>query len=687
MRERGKTNRTTSSRLRKRLQATEQRLEEAEQTLEAIRSGKVDALIVDGPSGERVFTLQGADHRYRLIVEGMTEGAVIVSPEGAVLYANSSFAQLVATPLDRVLGSPFRQYVPPEAAGTLARLLAEAQKGTTAAEGRLLVGAGELVPVHISATAEEATNQGGICLIVTDLTQAMQETRRQHADEFRQLIDNVPDLAWHALPDGYVEFYNQRWYDYTGTTLEQMQGWGWKSVHRPDMVDEVTARWQRSLDSGEPFEMEFPLRGADGVYRWFLTRVRPLRGAGGHIVRWFGTNTNIDEQKRAASSRAFLESATAALSASLDVEESLGRLAKMAVSEIADSCSISLRQTGGALGEVVVVHKDDAQVALLRSVHGLGYDPQAPTGPPRVLRTGEPELVERVTDETLKKLARNQEQLGWMRRLNLQSWIGVPLKRQRDTVGALFVALTTPGRRYTSADVPLLEELGRRASIAIENARLYREAQIAVEAERRAKDRAEEATRLKDEFLATLSHELRTPLNAILGWSRMLQSGTVTDEKRARGVDTIVRNAVAQNQLIEDLLDVSRIVSGKMRLSVEMIDVSNVVAAALDVVQPAADAKGVRLQPLLDPDAGFVAGDGTRLQQVVWNLLTNAVKFTPRGGRVRVSLRRESSSVELAVSDTGAGIARDFLPYVFDRFRQQDGSSTRKTGGLGLGLA
>jgi hypothetical protein len=209
----------------------------------------------------------------------------------------------------------------------------------------------------------------------------------------------------------------------------------------------------------------------------------------------------------------------------------------------------------------------------------------------------------------------------------------------------------------------------------------------AIEEARSARDRAEEATRLKDEFLATLSHELRTPLNAILGWSRLLQSGSVAKEKVAHGLDSIVRNAFAQNQLIEDLLDVSRIISGKMRLSVEMVELAQVVANAVDVVQTAADAKGVRIHSVLDPDAGIIAGDPTRLQQIAWNLLTNAVKFTPKDGRVHVTLRREGSVVELAVADTGAGIAAEFLPYVFDRFRQQDGTITRRAGGLGLGLA
>ena len=205
--------------------------------------------------------------------------------------------------------------------------------------------------------------------------------------------------------------------------------------------------------------------------------------------------------------------------------------------------------------------------------------------------------------------------------------------------------------------------------------------------EREARAAAEEASRMKDEFLATVSHELRTPLNAILGWSGMLRRGTVEAELGRHGLEVIERNARAQNQLIEDLLDVSRVITGKLRLDVQPVELREVIQAAADVVRPAAEAKEIGLQLLLDPTPGPVSGDPQRLQQVVWNLLSNAVKFTERGGRVQVTLGRVNSHVEVTVSDTGEGIEPDFLPHVFERFRQQDGSYTRRHGGMGLGLA
>jgi len=205
--------------------------------------------------------------------------------------------------------------------------------------------------------------------------------------------------------------------------------------------------------------------------------------------------------------------------------------------------------------------------------------------------------------------------------------------------------------------------------------------------EQQARAAAEAANRAKDEFLAVLSHELRTPLNAVYGWARLLQAGQVRDEQAERALDAIVRNANAQVQLIDDLLDVSRVVSGKMRLDIRPVDLRTVIEGALDAVRPAAEAKAIRLQSVLDPRAAPITGDSGRLQQVIWNLLMNAVKFTPKGGRVQVHLQRVNSHVEIIVSDTGPGIAPDVLPFIFERFTQADSSSTRAHSGLGLGLA
>jgi PAS domain S-box-containing protein len=216
---------------------------------------------------------------------------------------------------------------------------------------------------------------------------------------------------------------------------------------------------------------------------------------------------------------------------------------------------------------------------------------------------------------------------------------------------------------------------------------LIKEREQLLSAERAARSEAERMGRMKDEFLATLSHELRTPLNAILGWSQLLKGDTPDIALLQEGLDVIERNARVQTQLIADLLDMSRIISGKLRLDVQQVDLAAVISAALDSIRPSAELKEIRLQKMLDPVAGPVSGDPSRLQQIVWNLLSNAIKFTPKRGHVEVLLQRIDSHVEIIVSDTGQGISPEFLPHVFDRFRQADSSTTRHQGGLGLGLA
>jgi CheY-like chemotaxis protein len=205
--------------------------------------------------------------------------------------------------------------------------------------------------------------------------------------------------------------------------------------------------------------------------------------------------------------------------------------------------------------------------------------------------------------------------------------------------------------------------------------------------EQAARAEAEAANRAKDEFLATLSHELRTPLTSILGWSHLLRAGNLPDETTESALETIERNAKAQSQLIDDLLDVSRIITGQLRLDMAPVEIDGIIAAAVDSVRPAASAKNIELHAELEAMPGPLLGDATRLQQVAWNLLSNAVKFTPKGGRVGVWLKRINSHVEVKVEDTGQGISGEFLPHVFDRFRQADGTTTRRHGGLGLGLA
>ncbi|HEV7508067.1 MAG TPA: ATP-binding protein [Thermoanaerobaculia bacterium] len=278
--------------------------------------------------------------------------------------------------------------------------------------------------------------------------------------------------------------------------------------------------------------------------------------------------------------------------------------------------------------------------------------------------------------------------------LPVTSYLAVPVtSRSGEVIGGLFFGHPEVGV-FTARHERIIEGLAAQTAIAMDNARLYQGAQQTLkeredllERERKAREESEIASRAKDEFLGLLSHELRTPLNAILGWTRMLSTGRLDPEAIARGIETIDRNAKLQARLIEDMLDVSRIISGKLRLDAQPVDLTTVVNAAVDTLRPAAEAKDIRVQVVMDFGAGVVLGDPVRLQQVIWNLLANAIKFTPKHGRIQVQLERVNSHLEVTVSDTGPGVAEEFLPFVFDRFRQADSTISRRHGGLGLGLA
>jgi signal transduction histidine kinase len=279
-----------------------------------------------------------------------------------------------------------------------------------------------------------------------------------------------------------------------------------------------------------------------------------------------------------------------------------------------------------------------------------------------------------VTEEWLKTIALSAEHLQFMQMAQLRSFITVPLKMQNRILGALSFCFTADSNRsYTKADLALVRELAHRSALALDNAQLYQQAQA--------------ANRAKDQFLAVLSHELRTPLNPILGWAKLLQTTRKDEATVLRGLEAIERNARLQTQLVEDLLDISRILRGELRLQIEKVELKPVIEQALETIRLAADAKSIHLQTEFAPQAGYVAGDAKRLQQVVWNLVSNAVKFTPEGGQIRVKLHYTNGCVQIQVRDTGKGITADFLPYVFDYFQQADSKTTRKFGGLGLGLA
>ena len=419
--------------------------------------------------------------------------------------------------------------------------------------------------------------------------------------------------------------------------------------------------------------MRYRFRGT-GEERWSSVKATPVFDEEGRVRFAISIFQDVTERRRAEESQRFLAEAGGVISSSLDYETTLASVARMAVPVLADWCSVDVLEEDGTLKRLAVAHVDPKKVEWAYELQKR-YPPDmnSAQGVPQVLRTGKPELYSEIADEMLVAGAVDEEHLKIMRDVGFTSAILAPLVAQGRTLGVITFISAESGRRYGREELALAENLAHRAGIAVDNARLYRSAR--------------EANRLKDEFLATVSHELRTPLTAILGWASMLRKTEFDRETSQGALETIERNARAQSQIIEDLLDVSRIVTGKLRLDVRQVEPASFIDAAVESVRPAAEAKGVRLSKALDTGQTALSGDPARLQQVVWNLLSNAIKFTPRGGRVEVRLARAGSNVEISVSDSGAGVKQEFLPYVFDRFRQADSSTTRRHGGLGLGLA
>ena len=439
----------------------------------------------------------------------------------------------------------------------------------------------------------------------------------------------------------------------------------------------VMARLRRG-ERIDHFETERQTR--DGRRLNVSLTVSAIRDAEGRIVGASKVARDITDRKRAEErlrsaeqGARFLAVGGAALATLADYRETLQKVARLAVPFFADWCAVDVLDEEGEVERVALVHADPTKLELARAMQSR-WPFDRPHGVAKVLRTGEAELIQEIHDSMLLEVAQDDDQLGVLRKLRLRSYLCVPLRARKTTIGAVTFVTAESGRRYEDSDLRLAEDLAYRASIAIENAQLYQALQ--------------EADRRKDEFLATLSHELRSPLNAIVGWAHVLRDGAVDRETVRKAAETIHRNAQAQAQLVSDILDVSRIVAGKLRLDMRPVDLVDVIQAALETVRPAAEVRGVRLETVLDPGAGPVTADPDRLQQVVWNLLSNAIKFVPGTvGHVQIRLEGDSSIARLTVEDNGPGIHRDFLPYVFERFRQADASSTRRHGGLGLGLA
>jgi PAS domain S-box-containing protein len=359
------------------------------------------------------------------------------------------------------------------------------------------------------------------------------------------------------------------------------------------------------------------------------------------------------------------------------------RVAELAdLSRALDDAAAAVRAREEAQGQLAAIVQSSTDAIIGYTLDGVitSWNPAAA----RMLGYSAAEAIGQSIDLIVPPERRDEEAEVRRRLRNGATLVPFETIRLRKDGQPVDVSLTVSPIHDAAGNIVGASKISRDVS---DRKRVEAERAALLASEQAARAEAEDANRAKDQFLAILSHELRTPLSAVYGWARMLQAGQLREGAAQRALDSIVRNASAQVQLIDDLLDVSRVITGKMRLDVQAVDLGAVVTAALEAVRPAAAAKQVRLREVIDPRAGPISGDPVRLQQVVWNLLMNAVKFTPRGGQVQVHVQRVNSHVEIVVSDTGQGIAPEVLPFVFDRFRQADSSSTRAHSGLGLGLA
>jgi PAS domain S-box-containing protein len=517
----------------------------------------------------------------------------------------------------------------------------------------------------------------GVTFDVSERKQA-QLDRERALDLLSTTLRSIGDAVIATDPEGRVSFMNVVAERLTKWTTDEARGHHLHEVV-PIFNEETGAAVENPVDKvlreGATVGLanHTVLRRRDGSEIPIDDSAAPIRSDQGTLEGVVLVFRDVSEEKRHLYRRLFLARATEEIAAADDYRDALRRIAALACPRMADWVGVDvLDPATGQLQQLAVAHVDPAKVQFAIEI-GKRYppDPNSPTGAPNVIRTGRAELYPEIPKELIERGAQDEEHLRLIRELDLRSAMVVPLRGQRNAYGALSFIFVGDTRRYTEEDLALAEELSNRISLLVER--------------RRLEEQAEVANRMKDEFLATISHELRTPLQAILGYGSMLERKIATDPDKALTV--IMRNAHAQARLVEDMLDMSRILSGKLRLTRDRVDLASALSAAIDAVNPAAAARSQRISVELAADLGFVMGDFERLQQIVWNLLSNAVKFTPREGSIAIKATRTGSSVRIVVSDTGNGITAEHLPAIFDRFRQVDSSSTRTHSGLGLGLA
>ena len=601
--------------------------------------------------------LRASEERYRLLTELSPDGVVVARADGTIYLVNPSVLRMLGASTDDMTGRSLFDFVAPEFQDRCGALMKTVMtEGTTATQvdGTLQSRDGRSIPVEVSAVRFDG-NQQFAQLVIHDLTGRKQvEAERERwsrqikneRDRLTRILEQMPiGVVIAEAPSGRLVFHNieasrllhrpflvaedYRWYSKYGAVRED---------GLPYHAEEYPAA--RSLMLGEIVKgEEIKYRLEDSTETYFSVNSAPIHDLEGRMVSTIVTFSDIAERKLAeAALRESEERFEKAFKASPD---------GLVISRIADA---------------VILEVNDSFV----SMSGFNRDEIIGNSALQLGLYADPSSRERA----LKIL----EAQGFVRDLELT------MRRKSGEVRWILFSSEPMDLRGEHCWLTISRDITDRKHAEEERERLLRR-------EKEAREEAETASRMKDEFLATISHELRTPLTAILGWANILNRGLLSHVQVRRALQVIERSARAQAALVDDILDTSRIITGRLKLDAHPVEIERVFQAAIDVIRPSAEAKRIRLQVVTDDRSSVVFGDANRLQQVVWNLLANAVKFTSEEGRIEARLIRTEGHIEISVTDNGIGIDPEFIPYVFDRFRQADSTSTRKYGGLGLGLA
>ncbi|WP_437312456.1 hybrid sensor histidine kinase/response regulator [Sorangium sp. So ce385] len=592
-------------------------------------------------------------------------------PDGRIVQANDAYLQLVGCTREELAAGLVRWD---------SDALPEERRAGDRARAELLSGRWTFAPFERTYVRRDGTRirmlvsgcllpagrfEDGGFVLALDMTalRRAEAAFRQSEQVFRAIGDSIDYGVWVSDREGRNVYTSEAFLRMAGLTQAECVAGGWLDAIHPDDRHKV-AIFRRYLRTGEPFEEEIRYVGADGAAHPTLSRAVPIRDARGEITAWVGLCLDIGRLKRTEEAlreserrlRAALDDARRVIAERERLEDELRRRERQLASLMANSPDAIYRMNLDL--RCTFMSPTSLAVTGLPPEHYVGRTPRENGLPLEVCEAGE-------------AACREAQRTGKPQRMEF----GLGARRFR----ARYIPELGPDGAVESF-MGITEEVTAERLAEEERQKL-------LESERAARDEAERVSRVKDDFVATLSHELRSPINAILGWARILRSRTPEPQALARGLEVIERNARLQADMVSELLDMSRIVSGKLRLDVQPVDLPAVLQGALEAVKLAAEAKGLTVVSSVEPEPLSLKGDPARLQQVAWNLLSNAAKFTPAGGRIDVALRRAGAHAELSVSDTGPGIAPQFLPHLFERFRQADASSTRKHGGLGIGLS